>query len=447
MKAFTLIELLAVIVILAIILVISVPQINKVIEDSKISSMESSAILVAKNIENTIALNENKPNTIDCLDSTYGIKSTEYKTCIASIKYDDNITVEVALIGTGKYDKLVANGTSTSANTDRLDTNNMLLKDTLLATVNGKDIDVNKYAGNGLYKWDSKYIYRGGITKTNANGLATSDYLTDVESGTEVNNYVKVPWETYTTGEDCTSVTNKCYRIISVNEDSSITIVRDKVLASQRFDNTVNTGARNYYNNYTATYGYNDLLANIPTEGHSEEYREYSEMYTYLYGSVGYQNTIIKPYSKILQPIDVCLNKVRWYASLNRNDYTTTTLVTNTCNVNGKSNTSVVSPLKNQYVRLPYLEEYLNATLETTCTSDYQYQCRNQNFMYQKQTYWSQNGYFLYSWNTRLVHYSGYVDYAGAYFSCGVRPVVTLKANVLITNGSGAQSSPYVIKY
>ena len=444
---FTLIELLAVIVILAIILVIAVPQINKVIEDTKISSMESSAILVAKNIEETISLNENKPNTIDCLDSTYGIKSSEYTSCIASIKYDDNITVEVSLIGNGKYNGLVANGTSNKATITKLDSNNILLKDTLISAVNGKDIDVNKYAGNGLYKWGSKYIYRGGITKTNANGLATTDYVTDVDSGSEVSNYIKVPWENYTANEDCTSTTNKCYRIMSINDDGSITIVRDKNYSSQRFDNTINTTARTHYSNYTNTYGYNDLLSNTPTSGHSEEYRPYSEMYTYLYGTSGYQNAIIKPYSSMLQPIDVCINKVNNYASLNRSDYSTTTYVKDTCNISGKPNTTAVNSLQNQYVRLPYMEEYLNTSTESTCTADYQYQCRNQNYMYNKLNYWSLNGYSSYSWHARFVFAYGSADTNSAYLSFGVRPVVTLKNNVLITGGSGTQASPYIIKY
>ena len=48
---FTLVELLAVIVILAIILVIAVPQILNTIESSRLSSIKDSAILIASSAE------------------------------------------------------------------------------------------------------------------------------------------------------------------------------------------------------------------------------------------------------------------------------------------------------------------------------------------------------------------------------------------------------------
>ncbi len=52
-KAFTLVELLAVIVILAIILVIAVPKIKSVITDSKKSTQETSAKIIASSAEKT----------------------------------------------------------------------------------------------------------------------------------------------------------------------------------------------------------------------------------------------------------------------------------------------------------------------------------------------------------------------------------------------------------
>ena len=51
-NGFTLVELLAVIVILAIILVIAVPQIMNVIKDTTKASLESSAKMVAAQVEN-----------------------------------------------------------------------------------------------------------------------------------------------------------------------------------------------------------------------------------------------------------------------------------------------------------------------------------------------------------------------------------------------------------
>ena len=52
-KGFTLVELLAVIVILAIILVIAVPQVMSVIEDSKKATLKSTAKMIASTAEKT----------------------------------------------------------------------------------------------------------------------------------------------------------------------------------------------------------------------------------------------------------------------------------------------------------------------------------------------------------------------------------------------------------
>jgi prepilin-type N-terminal cleavage/methylation domain-containing protein len=444
-KGFTLIELLAVIVILAIILVIAVPQILKVIESSKIDSLESSAKLVAKSVEQNVIQDVSQPTEIDCMTG-YGLNSNDYASCTATVSYGDTtIIVSVDIVGAGKFAGLLVGSTSeTSHVIETADTQN--LSAALLATVNGKDIDVDKYAGNGLYIWGDKYIYRGGITKTNANGLATADYLTDVDSGMEVNNYIQVPWEDYSIYTDCVDGLNNCYRIMEINEDESITIIRDKSLSNQRFDNSPNTYARTFYSNYTTTYGYNDLLSNSYTE-YEDDYRPYSEMYTYLYGDSGYDATTIKPYSSILQPLDLCLNKAESYAGINNNSYATTGYVTDTCNVTGKANTIAVSSLKNKYIRTPYIEEYLNASIESTCTTDHQYQCRNQNYLYNKTSYWALNGRSSFTWHIRYVHANGGATHTTAYFLSNVRPVVTLKSNVLITGGSGTQANPYVIKW
>jgi type IV pilus assembly protein PilA len=373
-KGFTLIELLAVIVILAIILVIAVPQVLKVIANSKKDSFSSSAMLVAKSVEQNVVTDDTRPTTVDCMIN-YGLNSNDYESCTAKISYGDtDIIVSVDIVGKGKFEGLTVGATSSNSHVID-DTNTQNLSTVLLATVGTKDVDVNKYNGNGLYKWGSKYIYRGGMTKTNANGLATVDYATDTDSGSEVSNYIKVPWETYATGEDCTSTTNKCYRIISIDADGSITIVRDKKVSDQVFDSTINTAARTFYNNYTPAYGYNDLLVNIPTTGHPEEYRAYSEMYTYLYGSNGYENTTMKLYTSILQPLNICLNKANNYIGVNSTLYATTTRIKDTCEVSGKPYITIVDTLKNKYVRLLYMEEYLNTSLEGTCTQDYQYQC------------------------------------------------------------------------
>ena len=84
-NGFTLVELLAVIVILAVILVIAVPQIMNVINESKKGTLESSARLIASSAEtmkisnDTLGIN----SEIRCEDVAQ-LTSEDYDTCKSS---------------------------------------------------------------------------------------------------------------------------------------------------------------------------------------------------------------------------------------------------------------------------------------------------------------------------------------------------------------------------
>ena len=91
-NGFTLVELLAVIVILAIILVIAVPQIMSTIDDATRASFESSVKMVAAQVENqyTVAqtLSKEFDETGSCAaaDAPWaGLNTTDYDTCTYSI--------------------------------------------------------------------------------------------------------------------------------------------------------------------------------------------------------------------------------------------------------------------------------------------------------------------------------------------------------------------------
>ena len=108
-KAFTLIELLAVIVILAIILVMAVPRILEVINSSKISTMEDSAKLIAKSAENKKLEKEIlSDNTKVKCSEVAEYNSSDYKSCDIAI---DNGVASIKLVGQGKFDGLVCTGT------------------------------------------------------------------------------------------------------------------------------------------------------------------------------------------------------------------------------------------------------------------------------------------------------------------------------------------------
>ena len=107
-KGFTLVELLAVIVILAVILVIAVPQINSVIKQTKKNSLASTAKLIAAKVEEKQVENEALENNevLTCsdlvkLDSNYG-------NCTVSIV---NGKGTVTINGAGKFAGITCTGT------------------------------------------------------------------------------------------------------------------------------------------------------------------------------------------------------------------------------------------------------------------------------------------------------------------------------------------------
>ena len=113
-NAFTLIELLAVIVILAVILVISIPRILDVIEESKVNTFKSTAQLIADSAEKKYV--ENKLNNIDeeiTCENVSKLSKEDYESC--KITFDNEGNAKVNIIGKGKFkDLAICNGTKTS---------------------------------------------------------------------------------------------------------------------------------------------------------------------------------------------------------------------------------------------------------------------------------------------------------------------------------------------
>lgn len=72
-KGFTLVELLAVIVILGVLLLIAVPAIQNVINSSKKQAFESQAKLLVENVETMLSAANNKP-TAECYLQTGNVK-------------------------------------------------------------------------------------------------------------------------------------------------------------------------------------------------------------------------------------------------------------------------------------------------------------------------------------------------------------------------------------
>ena len=113
-NAFTLIELLAVIVILAVILVISIPRILDVIDVSKKDSFKTSAQIIADSAEKKYVTNKlnNIDEVITCENVTK-LSKEDYEYCF--VKIDNEGNAKVTIEGKGKFkDLAICNGTKTS---------------------------------------------------------------------------------------------------------------------------------------------------------------------------------------------------------------------------------------------------------------------------------------------------------------------------------------------
>ena len=110
-KGFTLVELLAVIVILAVILVIAVPQIMSVIESTRKGSIESTAKLIAEGAEREYTNRKilGKDTNIECSDVS-SMNSNDYGTCV--ITFDNTGKATVKVTGKGKFEGYTCNGES-----------------------------------------------------------------------------------------------------------------------------------------------------------------------------------------------------------------------------------------------------------------------------------------------------------------------------------------------
>ena len=114
-KGFTLVELLAVIVILAVILVIAVPKIMDTINNSKEGTLISSAKLIAAQAEKKYVENQVLEiyDTIEC-DEIVKTTDTDYDVCY--ITFDSDGKASVTIAGKGKFEGMaVCDGTKTDA--------------------------------------------------------------------------------------------------------------------------------------------------------------------------------------------------------------------------------------------------------------------------------------------------------------------------------------------
>ena len=148
-RGFTLVELLAVIVILAVILVIAVPRIMSVIKDAKLGSIESTAKIIASTAESRYESKKAlglEVGTLKCTD--VASLSNDYGTC--KITFDDNGVATVIVNGKkdGKFNNLACQGTK----------DNMTCAEGEIST--SRKCTTTDTLTNGLKFVDGQYTYR-----------------------------------------------------------------------------------------------------------------------------------------------------------------------------------------------------------------------------------------------------------------------------------------------
>ena len=415
-NAFTLIELLAVIVILAVILVIAIPRILDVIETSKKDSFKNSAQLIADSAEKKKVSDKllGKDEEITCKDVAK-INDEDYASCI--ISFDSEGNAKVSITGKGKFDGLkITNGTKENAEVKEITKPTYGMKAT-------------EYMTN-LLEYDGK-----GLKKDNTSDANIRYY------GANPNNYV--------------SFNNELWRIIGVF-GNNVKLVRKDSLGELSWDSSassVNSGygvnewsqadLKNYLNtmyyggtSVTCYGGSKNSTTTCPTNTIDETSKSLIDYHTWNTGAIEWEKR-----TDTLAFYNDERGSVNGKICSSGNNCNDT--VTRTTEWPG-------------YIGLPYATDYAYASGESICEtnmvkkdSSNAYICKNNNWMFKPNTwYWTLSPYASTSRASRVcyVYSDGFVYDDGAASGGAVFPTIYLKSNILIESGKGTSSDPYILK-
>ena len=430
-NAFTLIELLAVIVILAVILVIAIPRILDVIETSKKDSFKNSAQLIADNAEKKKVSDKllGKDEEITCKDVAK-INDEDYASCI--ISFDSEGNAKVSITGKGKFDGLkITNGTKENAE----------VKEITKPTYGMKAVE---YISN-LLEYDGE-----GLKKDNTPDQNIRYY------GANPNNYVRF--------------NNELWRIIGVF-GNNVKLIRNEKLGELSWDSSessVNDG-----------YGINQWGESKDTSGNIYEGADLkvylNKMY---YGGTsvtcynGYNNTTTTcPTNTLDETAKSSIDNHTWNTGAIQYKTRTDTLafysaergtIGKMCSSGSYCNDTVTRKTTwTGYVALPYVTDWAYASSESVCetnmqkqdsSNNYNYICKNNNWMHYGSTYNDVTWYLSPFTNPSNANFvwrvngDGFVRYDFATYPLSVFPTIYLKSNILIESGKGTSSDPYILK-
>ena len=420
-NAFTLIELLAVIVILAVILVIAIPRILDVIETSKKDSFKNAAQLIADSAEKKKVSDKllGKDEEITCKDVAK-INDEDYASCI--ITFDSDGIAKVSITGKGKFDGLkITNGTKENAEVKEITKPTYGMKATEYIT------NLLEYDGEGL-KIDN-----------------TSDQNIRYY-GSNPNNYVLF--------------NNELWRIIGVF-GNNVKLIRKDSLGSLLWDSSesrVNGGYgvnewsqadlqvylnKMYYGGDTTVTCYgdsNNTTTTCPTNTIDETSKSLIDYYTWNTGAINWDD--------VYDSTTTSFDTVEFYKAERG------TVNGKICSSGTYCNDTVTRTTEwTGYIALPYVTDWAYASSENDCNTKIDqsstYKCKNNNWMFKPNTwYWtlspSANPVDASRvWRVRGV---GFTDDYSAANPLSAFPTIYLKSNVIIESGNGSTSDPYVLK-
>ena len=421
-NAFTLIELLAVIVILAVILVISIPRILDVIETSKKDSFKNAAQLIADSAEKKKVSDKllGKDESITCKDVAK-ISGEDYASC--TISFDSEGNAKISILGKGKFKGLkITNGTKENAE----------VKEITKPTYGMKAVE---YISN-LYEYDGE-----GLKIDNTSDANIRYY------GSNPNNYVKF--------------NNELWRIIGIFGDN-VKLIRKDSLGSLSWDSSassVNYGwgvnewsqsaLKNYLNtmyyggtSVTCYDGFNNFTKTCPTNKLDNTAKSLIDYHTWNTGAPNHKEL----YNSTTKSYDT----VEFYKAERG------TVNGKICTSGDYCNDTVTRTTEwTGYIGLPYVTDWAYASSESDCETNIDNsstkKCKNNNWMHygseydDKIWYLSPNAHSAFASSVWYVRGDGHVDSSAAALLSAF-PTIYLKSNILIESGTGTSSNPYILK-
>ena len=463
-KGFTLVEILAVLVLISLMMVIIVPNVQKVALNSKIKLCKSKINLAEESINlwardnykcfektdgcNILSNCQTNNDTIKC-ESTFKTLAENnllnYDKTVENIKYVinpiNNGNMNNTIINI-KYNKVTKQATSSLSETDKL---KICSKDAdeITPAVIEKITDPSDDNNNSKAAEFLEKLYNNDAS---SNGLEKDD-TTDKNLryvGVSPNNYLKFNNETWR----IVGIFN-VYNTETGKSEKLTKIIRNESLGRYSWDSseeTVNNGQG--INEWSQA----DLMTELNTDYISTSLTSgttnwYNGQNNTLAGSYDYRKNIKSDW------IDK-IAKVRWntsraeYGASALNSYNQERITTQI----SKQSDNV--PRKNTWdgkIALIYPSDYGYASTNGACRNNMNsktnnvYNCKNENWLFNSSFQWTLSPRSGLATTVFVVGSGGYVPSSYAYSTIGVRPVLFLKSDVVIAGGTGTQSDPFTI--